>query len=404
MRVKACLECGIQLTGGPAQKRCPPCAKARRVEQDRDRRRPKMEPRLDRANCEPCTSCGKAVWRGRSSSPEIVCQDCRRAGVGRADRPRRMCVVCGSEFVIPQSRRKGVQEACPGECGRKLRALRRWPPGVTISRNGRRCEVCDRTYQASHASQRTCGRECGVTLKLANAATRQAMLPPRPPRLPRPPRPQIPCAWCSEPFLLRSSRSRFCSVTCENREYAHRERGGPGPEGRPCLLCDRLGWWRRYCTSCAEIASIEAARLGKRRAKRARRARERAAPSDGYTLAEVAIEDDYICGLCGDWVDMNLEVPHPEAPTIDHIVPLVRGGTDYRENLQLAHFLCNSRKGDRTADPHRGGLRCSVDVVHETPATWSDQRMHVLDDLGTCWCRPTNEVVDGRLVITHQGP
>jgi len=45
-----------------------------------------------------------------------------------------------------------------------------------------------------------------------------------------------------------------------------------------------------------------------------------------------------------------------------------------------------------------------MDVVHETPATWSDQRMHVLDDLGTCWCQPMNEVVDGRLVIRHQGP
>jgi hypothetical protein len=42
-----------------------------------------------------------------------------------------------------------------------------------------------------------------------------------------------------------------------------------------------------------------------------------------------------------------------------------------------------------------------VDVVHDLPSTWSDERMHVLDDRATCWCSPLNEVVNDRLVITH---
>jgi len=43
---------------------------------------------------------------------------------------------------------------------------------------------------------------------------------------------------------------------------------------------------------------------------------------------------------------MTKVVPHPKAPTIDHIVPLAQGGDDTRDNVQLAHFECNWRKRD----------------------------------------------------------
>lgn len=40
-------------------------------------------------------------------------------------------------------------------------------------------------------------------------------------------------------------------------------------------------------------------------------------------------------------------VPHPLAPTTDHIVPLSKGGKHERRNCQLAHFKCNTAKGAR---------------------------------------------------------
>jgi len=44
-------------------------------------------------------------------------------------------------------------------------------------------------------------------------------------------------------------------------------------------------------------------------------------------------------------------VPHPLAPTIDHLIPLADGGSDSPANVATAHFLCNSTKGER----HGGG-------------------------------------------------
>lgn len=43
---------------------------------------------------------------------------------------------------------------------------------------------------------------------------------------------------------------------------------------------------------------------------------------------------------------MNTTVPHPLSPTLDHITPLAEGGEHTPENVQLAHFICNSHKGD----------------------------------------------------------
>lgn len=58
-------------------------------------------------------------------------------------------------------------------------------------------------------------------------------------------------------------------------------------------------------------------------------------------LRRAVIErDGYVCGLCGGEVE-------PTDVHIDHIVPVFHGGLDRLDNLQVAHSLCNLRKGRR---------------------------------------------------------
>lgn len=62
---------------------------------------------------------------------------------------------------------------------------------------------------------------------------------------------------------------------------------------------------------------------------------------------KIILATQNICGICGQPVDKSLKYPHPLSPTVDHIIPCARGGSDDLDNLQLAHRKCNRDKGDR---------------------------------------------------------
>lgn len=53
--------------------------------------------------------------------------------------------------------------------------------------------------------------------------------------------------------------------------------------------------------------------------------------------AAVLKRDHFRCFYCGD-----------PATTVDHLVPVIRGGTDDESNLVAACAGCNGTKGDRT--------------------------------------------------------
>jgi len=55
-----------------------------------------------------------------------------------------------------------------------------------------------------------------------------------------------------------------------------------------------------------------------------------------------------ICGICGKPVDFSYKYPHPLSPTVDHIIPVAKGGhPSDMDNLQLAHRCCNREKSDK---------------------------------------------------------
>lgn len=66
----------------------------------------------------------------------------------------------------------------------------------------------------------------------------------------------------------------------------------------------------------------------------------------GIDTIEVAESAGWVCGICNLPIDGGLEWPHPRSLTLDHIVPVSRGGGHVRRNVQPAHFVCNSSKRD----------------------------------------------------------
>ena len=62
------------------------------------------------------------------------------------------------------------------------------------------------------------------------------------------------------------------------------------------------------------------------------------------------LKTEGVCGICGQPVDFSYKSPHPLSPTVDHIIPVSRGGhpSDI-DNLQLAHRCCNMEKKNKIA-------------------------------------------------------
>lgn len=151
--------------------------------------------------------------------------------------------------------------------------------------------------------------------------------------------PRVPCVVCGG--LVTSSRTEH--VRCH-----------PARTSVQCEVCGGEFPYRRskrFCSARCRTAERDA-RVGPRirhtsEAATRRRARKMGVASERYTRAEIAERDGYCCGLCGGVVDMGVAWPHRESPSVDHVVPLVRGGNDTRANCQLAHLGCNLAKGAR---------------------------------------------------------
>lgn len=77
-------------------------------------------------------------------------------------------------------------------------------------------------------------------------------------------------------------------------------------------------------------------------------ANRRLSGTPGATFVDLAARDGALCGLCGCDVDLSARLPDPMSPSVDHISPVSRGGSNHPDNLQLAHLLCNKSKGNRS--------------------------------------------------------
>jgi 5-methylcytosine-specific restriction endonuclease McrA len=84
-----------------------------------------------------------------------------------------------------------------------------------------------------------------------------------------------------------------------------------------------------------------------RNSQHRRRVRLKFAGVEYFYVEDIFERDKWICALCGQPVDPSLKNPHPQSKSIDHIIPVSKGGAHTMENVQLAHLVCNIRKGNR---------------------------------------------------------
>lgn len=74
------------------------------------------------------------------------------------------------------------------------------------------------------------------------------------------------------------------------------------------------------------------------------RALKRGSNYEPYTDNYVFERDGWICQICGRKINKRLNWPNPLSKSIDHIIPLSKGGNDSPINVQAAHLRCNLSK------------------------------------------------------------
>lgn len=143
------------------------------------------------------------------------------------------------------------------------------------------------------------------------------------------------CKGCAR--LRRRARTKVAS----HRHYLH---------NRERVLAGARAWERRHPEETRAMRRRARARDAGRAAA-LRRARRAAVIVEPYLAADIYERDGWRCGICGVPVDPRAPLNCGADPTIDHVVPISRGGADAPWNVRLAHRLCNLRKGARLDGP-----------------------------------------------------
>jgi len=108
---------------------------------------------------------------------------------------------------------------------------------------------------------------------------------------------------------------------------------------------ERLGYARKRSAERPEYkANYEKSKPEKRvNNEHIRRAKKRQAPYEIINSLSVFEENKWVCQLCLKPVDKTFRHPNPLSPSLDHIVPFSEGGSHTKQNVQLAHLICNVR-------------------------------------------------------------
>jgi len=263
------------------------------------------------------------------------------------DTALRVCETCGNHLSGTQKR------YCSKACRDARMASRTYT-----------CETCGKSFHPNTRTQRVCSTDCitGRGVKLTPVI--------------------LTCKGCEKTFVAKKSLEKtktYCSracyrqsrerlITCERCGIQFKRRDSAARPSRYCSnACKRSGWDapkscnycgsvftptrqnQRFCsTQCSALFRHEHDLATGKRIALPIRARCH------KTLTSAVVErDGAVCHICNAPIDIALSGRHQMGLTIDHVIPLARGGSHTLGNLKPAHRVCNQRKSSTLPDDVR---------------------------------------------------
>jgi hypothetical protein len=231
-----------------------------------------------------CLNCGNKYLAKEKNRDKYCSKKCASI----AAKQNRICIVCGKEFWD----KRAAAKFCSEECKDSYRYICK-------------CSICGREFTSKRITAKYCSDECRMekarqrSKEIARQYHEEAVFV---------------CNECGKKHVVKygSKRKKYCSDECSESHNKKTE------------------WYKAMKKKC-------------QRKRRARLAGVRCLP---YKDEDIFTRDGWVCKLCGRPVDKSLLYPNPMSATIDHVIPLAKQGEDTPDNVQLAHFICNSYKRD----------------------------------------------------------
>lgn len=273
------------------------------------------------------------------------------------------CNQCGKEF-IPTN---GMNRYCSIECRNKHSGRKLYKQGTECE-----CVTCGKTFKRLYGSEKYCSVECRAT----GTKERKRVI-----------HKENVCVVCGKSFMPSKQSQKTCSVECrtaykQQKDSERRSKGCSAEERtnhrrevarrnlekareklntirKPKQLKEKK-WYTGNCVVCGKpfktlhqnqkTCSKECGKRLKYARKHHRIKKEQIVDKD-ITLEALYRRDSGVCYLCGgicDWEDRDTlnNIVGDNYPSIDHIIPVARGGLHAWNNVRLAHFKCNVAKSD----------------------------------------------------------
>lgn len=181
------------------------------------------------------------------------------------------------------------------------------------------------------------------------------------------------CAACGKGFqaradLVKIGKGKFCSHDCHNASQTtgvtlppevrerHRREGRMGSVRWRALrraknAMNLSGGKLVYVQGACIVCGTEYVSPGSQSRYCSRTCRDKNRSNRSYGLSwldrmALFARDGWKCQICSEPVDYTADPLSDWYPSLDHVIPRSRGGSDEVSNLRTAHRWCNSVRGD----------------------------------------------------------
>ncbi|WP_312093771.1 HNH endonuclease [Niallia sp.] len=237
-----------------------------------------------------CKNCGVETVSRYSTTK--FCSDACRAKFNKKNKGRKQtCKYCGNEF-----RNYKIRDCCSIHCKNEYKKE------LTIRKKKdhkveKVCFCCKKSFITTKNNKIYCSKNCSYEHQKEVLRQKKDL---------KKSQHQKKCKECGKHFVSNRMRATFCSKVCSNK-YENRRR--ELIRRKRIMANGRVDW------------SISIERLLKR--------------------------DGSICYLCHKSFDLYTDTNDDYYPSIEHVIPISKGGTHTWDNVKLAHRKCNTLKRDK---------------------------------------------------------